>query len=212
MTKKFFLAFTFIHLTAHGVFAQTNNQAEKILDNLLNAAKTSAIKTNFKLIVIEKSNTQPNVATGIFTLKGNKFVLDMIQMKVWFNGKTQWSYSESNNEVSITEPTEKEIAETNPMAIISGFKSKCDIRFASKKSSQNHVIDMIPKTKNKDIARLQVEINKTTGNLYSIKVSYTNGTLSTLTLSNFEKAIKVSDNLFVFNQNKHKGVTINDLR
>jgi hypothetical protein len=33
-----------------------------------------------------------------------------------------------------------------------------------------------------------------------------------LTLSNYQKGIKVTDDTFVFNKNKFKGITINDLR
>lgn len=33
-----------------------------------------------------------------------------------------------------------------------------------------------------------------------------------LTLSNYQKGIKVADDTFVFNKNKFKGITINDLR
>jgi len=50
--------------------------------------------------------------------------MEMDEMQAWFDGKTQWAYMAQNNEVSITEPTEKELAETNPMAILSGYKTK----------------------------------------------------------------------------------------
>jgi len=213
MIKKTTYLFAFVLISIQCMTAQSNSQAEKILTDLLITAKSSAIKTNFKLTVTEKNNPQSMASTGTFTLKGAKFVLNMPQMKVWFDGKTQWAYSENNNEVSITEPTEKELSETNPMAIISGFKSKCNIRFSNKtKSTQNHVIEMIPKIKNNDIIKLEVEINKSTSNLFSIKMSYQNGNISVLTLSNFEKGLKVSDNIFIFNEEKYKGISVNDLR
>ena len=135
--------------------AQNNSQAEQILTDLLNLAKTTAIKTNFKLTISEKNNTQSQTTSGEFTLKGNKFILDMDAMKVWFDGKTQWSFVHQNKEVSITEPSEKELVETNPMAILSGFKIKCNIRFSTKiKSEQNYCIEMIPKIKNNDVLKI----------------------------------------------------------
>jgi len=137
----------------------------------------------------------------------------MDAMRAWFDGKTQWAYVSESNEVSITEPTVKELSETNPMAILSGFKSKCLIRFSSKiKSAQNYCIEMIPKTKNNDITKIDVQINKANGALFSIKLLNKNGGTTLLTLSNFQKGITVSDNTFVFNSAKHKGVTVNDLR
>jgi len=71
----------------------------------------------------------------------------MDEMKAWFDGKTQWAYMAQNNEVSITEPSEKELAETNPMAILSGYKTKTVIRFSKTKSTNNYVVEMIPKVK-----------------------------------------------------------------
>ena len=193
--------------------AQSNPQAEKILTDLLNSVKTTAIKTSFKLLISEKNDAQPQTTGGTFTLKGTKFFLEMDAMKVWFDGKTQWSYVHQNNEVSITEPSEKELSETNPMAILSGFKTKCIIRFSAKlKSEQNYCIEMIPQLKNNDVVKIEVQVNKNNGSLFLICVNNKNGSISKLILTNFQKSIIISDNSFVFNSNKYKGVSVNDLR
>ena len=213
MKNKIILAITLVLFSLQGITAQNNAQAEKAITDLLSEAKSSAIKTNFKLVISDKKDPQPMVTTGAFTLKGNKFVLEMEAMKAWFDGKTQWAYVQQSNEISITEPTVKELSETNPMAILSGYKSKCVIRFSSKvKSAQNYCIEMIPKIKNNEIAKIDVQINKSNGNLFSIKLTNKNGGTTLLLLSNFQKGINVSDNAFVFNQAKYKGVTVNDLR
>ena len=213
MNNRIIIIFALILFTFQGISAQNNAQAEKAITDLLAEAKASAIKTNFKLVISDKKDSQPMYSTGTFTLKGNKFLLEMDAMKAWFDGKTQWAFAPQNNEVSITEPTVKELSETNPMAILSGFKSKCTIRFSPKiKSAQNYCIEMIPKAKNKDILKIDVQINKTNGNLFSIKLISRNGSTSLLTLSNFQKGINVPDNIFVFNSAKYKGVIVNDLR
>jgi len=213
MKKRTLIAFAVILFMLQGISAQNNVQAEKKITDLLTEAKTSAIKTNFKLIISDKKDPQSMVSSGVFTLKGNKFVLEMDAMKAWYDGKTQWAYVSQSNEVSITEPTVKELSETNPMAILSGFKSKCLIRFSTRvKSAQNYCIEMIPKTKNNEIVKIDVQINKNNGNLVSIKLTNKNGSASLLTLSNFQKRIHVTDNIFVFNAARFKGVSVNDLR
>ena len=213
MKKRTLIAIVMFLVTLQGISAQNNVQAEKKITDLLTEARTSAIKTNFKLIISDKKDPQSMVSSGVFTLKGNKFVLEMDAMKAWYDGKTQWAYVSQSNEVSITEPTVKELSETNPMAILSGFKSKCVIRFSTRvKSSQNYCIEMIPRTKNNEIIKIDVQINKNNGNLVSIKLTNKNGSASLLTLSNFQKGIHVSDNIFVFNAARFKGVSVNDLR
>lgn len=192
--------------------AQSNSQAEKIISDLLSSVKTNAIKTDFRLTISDKNNPKGQTASGTFTLKASKFVLDMAEMKAWFDGKTQWAYIPQNNEVSITEPTENELSETNPMAILSGYNAKSIIRFSKIKSAQNYCIEMIPKVKSSDISKIEVQVNKSTQNLFLIKLTNKNGSTSLLSLSNFQKGIKVPDSFFVFNPTKFKGLTENDLR
>lgn len=209
MTKKIIYSFALIFFSFQFLTAQ--NKAEKIISDILINAKTNAIKTNFRLTVSEKGNAQ--LTNGTFTLKGSKFVLEMDEMKAYFDGKTQWAYVPQNNEVSITEPSDQELSETNPMAILSGYKSKCNIRFSTKaRSAQNYCIEMIPRIKNQSIARIDVQVNKTNKNLFSIKLTNKNGSTSMLTLSNYQKGVKVSDTIFSFNKNKYKGIVVNDLR
>ena len=127
-------------------FAQTNSSAEKVVDDLLESVKMSAIKTDFKLSTKDKSDIITQNVSGKFILKGNKFALEMNVLKAYFDGKTQWSYYIRNNEVTITEPTEKELSETNPLAILSAYRTKCKISFAKNpKSSQNHCVELVPK-------------------------------------------------------------------
>lgn len=213
MKNKFIYTLALFIFSFQFITAQSNVEANKIITDLLASVKTNAIKTNFKLAMTEKSSPQTQVSSGAFTIKGNKFVLEMDAMKVFFDGKTQWAYVPQNNEVSITEPSEKELAETNPMAILSGFKSKSDIQFSKRvKSDQNHCLEMFPKVKNKDITKIEVQVNKTSGNLFSIKLINKNGSTSVLTLSSFQKGLKVNDAVFGFDKAKYKNVVENDLR
>jgi outer membrane lipoprotein-sorting protein len=203
----------FLLLTFNISSAQSNATAEQIIGSILSDVKVNAIKTNFKLAISDKSNPQGQVSNGTFTLKGNKFVLEMDEMKVYFDGKTQWSYIAQNNEVSITEPSEKELSETNPMAILSSFKTKSSIRFSSKnKSAENQYIEMIPKNKLQDITKIEVLVNKNSSSLISIKLINKNGSVTQLSLSNYQKGVKVADNNFIFVASKFKEVLINDLR
>ena len=213
MFKKIIYTFALLFISFQCITAQSNAKAERIISDILANANVNAIKTNFKLAMADKRSAQTQNMNGTFTLKGSKFALEMNAMTVFFNGKTQWSYVPQSNEVSITEPSEKELSEINPMAILSGFKSKCSIRFAPGiKSAQNYCIEMIPRTKNKDISKIDVQVNKINNNLFSIKLNNRNGSYSLLTLSNFQKGVKVSDSNFVFNAARYKGVEVNDLR
>ena len=210
--KRFSYSILVLIISIFSASAQNNTDAEKIINNLLTSVKTSAIRTNFNLKITEKNALNSQSNSGIFTLKGDRFVLEMDETKAWFDGKTQWAYMVQNNEVSITEPTAQEVASINPMAILSGYKAKSVVRFSKKNSAQNHIIEMRPKQKNTDFTLIEVQINKSNQQLVSVLLTDKKGLNTMLSLSNYQKGIKVPDDFFQFNKSKYKNVVINDLR
>jgi outer membrane lipoprotein-sorting protein len=212
MIKYLFLLASIFSLSFVSAKAQSNTEAVNLLSNIMNDVKTTAIKTDFKLTMTIKGNPSQTLG-GSFTLKANKFVLDMNLVKVYFNGITQWSYMSQNNEVTISTPSTKELSETNPMSILINYSLKSNINFSSEtKSSKNHCIEMKPKSIDKDISKIIVQINKVSNELQSIKINYKNGNVNYLVLNSFKKGVQLSDSYFDFNKANFKGVIINDLR
>ncbi len=66
---------------------------------------------------------------GTFTLSGNKFAIDAPEAKVWYDGKTQWTWTAASGEVNITEPTVEEVAQVNPYSILSSLRSRYKARY-----------------------------------------------------------------------------------
>lgn len=193
------------------VFAQNTVTADKRLAELLNTIKNTPSKADFKILITDKSNQGQSV-TGNITLKNTKYFIEMKDMKIWYDGHTQWAYVVPSNEVSVTEPTEKEIAENNPIAILSRFKEKSVTHYSKKQSVADYVLEMIPKVKSSDISKIEIQINKTTNNLTTIKLSAKNGNITVLTLANYQKGLKIGDAFFIFQPSKYKNVVENDLR
>jgi len=209
--NKFKYSIILLIISIFSASAQNNPDAERIINDLISKVRTVAVRTNFKLSVTGKNDVNSQSNSGTFTMKANKFVLVMDEMKVWFDGKTQWALMVQNNEVSVTEPTEAELADTNPMAVLSAFKNKSKIVFSKTKTSRNYVIDLIPKIKNTEFVKIEVQIVKSNGNLSSVKLFSKNST-TLLTLTDYQNGVPVSDKDFTFNKAKFKGVSINDLR
>lgn len=208
--KKIFSLIVLVFMFIALVQAQT---ATQVIDNLLETVKKEAIKTDFALEIKDKSSQNLQTLTGTFTMKADKFIMNMNEMEVYFNGKTQWAYSPRSNEVTISEPTDTELAETNPIAILYSFRATSDVRFSSQKTSNNnYYIELIPKDKKSEISKIVVEINKSTRNLVSVTQSARDGNSMSLKLSNFEKKVSISDASFTFNTSKYKNIFVNDLR
>lgn len=211
MLKYIYSIVIFIN-SIFAVNAQHNPDAERIINNFTNSFQTQAIRSEFTLKISEKNGVNSQHISGTIVLSANRFYLESSELKVWFDGKTQWAYMKENNEVNITEPTAEELAATNPVGIVSAFKSASKIQFSKQKSQTNHIIELIPTNKKADFSKVEIQLNKTSGNLQVIKIDYTNGLKNELAFNNFQKNATVNPGTFVFDKTKYKGAVMNDLR
>lgn len=203
------LSFLFVSNFAN---AQT---AKTALDNMMKMLQSNTIQTNFILKVQEGEGAKANIQTikGIYLNSGNKFSFVTGEMKVYFDGKTQWAYAPSINEVSITSPSAKEISETNPLALIRLYRDKTTISKSEfNKTTGNFLIHLRPLDTKIDIKSIELIINKATNNPQSILIINKNGVKNSIHFSQFKKGVKTTNNDFIFNPSIYKDIEINDLR
>ena len=58
--------------------------------------------------------TEQASTKGTMMLQGKKMQLSTDDMKMWYNGKNQWSLIPESGEVNVSTPTEREMANMNP--------------------------------------------------------------------------------------------------
>lgn len=78
------------------------------------------------------SHPQTGKATGNIQIKGQKFHAVLGEMEVWFNGKTQWVYQASTEEVSISNPSAVGRQQMNPYTFISLYKRGYNAKHVSR--------------------------------------------------------------------------------
>ena len=61
---------------------------------------------------------------GELWLKGDRFYLNCGGVESWFDGKTQWSYVASNEEVTVSTPTPEELQSINPFALLNQIQTQ----------------------------------------------------------------------------------------
>lgn len=215
MTKKIIYALVLICSSFHLLSAQTTDaKAAKVIDDLIKSVKNNTVQADFTLTVMDEYGDESQVQKGTFTMKKDRFRLKTDEIDIIFDGKTQWSYSSLSNEVSITEPSEDEAIQSNPLAIISAYRDNCNIIFSRHETSpSNYVVVMMPATPGADFQSIDVQVNKSNSNLASIRLTGNDGEYTVLiTFTNFSKGVSVPDNAFVFQKNSYPGVFENDLR
>lgn len=86
---------------------------------------------------------------GTVDIKGDKFVLKTPDMITWFDGTTQWSFVERNEEVNVSTPTGEELQATNPALLLrsyeKGFTAKYKGESTAPSGKAAHDIELVPK-------------------------------------------------------------------
>lgn len=98
---------------------------------------------------------------GKIVISGEKFSLASSAISTWFDGKTQWSYDAKSREVNVTEPTDEELQQINPFAIISSFQ-KLFKPMLLKAPKGVYKVNLTAKDKKSDIKRAVVTFNAAT--------------------------------------------------
>lgn len=200
MKKILLIILSIVALTAA---AQTPVQ---MLDKAVAAMKKGVVTANYSV-----KSSKGNMS-GSITMCGNKFRLISSDLKCWYDGKTQWTYSKATDEVDITTPTAADLQMTNPMAAAQGFKKNFNMWKAATQIEGHYTIMLMPKTKS-DIKKLYLYISNGTNLLHKAHFQMKDGTSMTLTLSNCKTGGKQSAGLFTFNKSQvPAGTQVVDLR
>lgn len=152
-------------------------------------------------------------AEGTLLLKGNKFYLDSGGIQSWFDGKTQWSYLKSSEEVNISNPTPEELQTVNPYALLSLYKNGYNYKYAGTKSrngKQGYEVILTPE-KEGDIVSITLFVTRAYRPVY-IKVEQANRSVNEIIVSSYLTHQPLDDASFRFDKRKYPEAEIIDLR
>ena len=126
----------FLLVVAVAVHAQSAAHARKVLDKeTAVVGRPGGCSALFSL-----SAGKGRSFSGTIAIKGRKFYASTAQGKVWYDGRTQWSYLKSTGEVNISTPTEAQQAQMNPYQFLSVYKS--GYKLSMKRAGRGYVVTM----------------------------------------------------------------------
>lgn len=154
------------------------------------------------------SSSQYGNTSGTIAIKGSKFRTTTPGATVWFDGKTQWTYMKSNNEVNVNTPTEGELQAINPYNFINMYRSGFSYKMQTK--GGNHIIHLTATSKQRQIQEMYITVSKST--YIPSKIRMRQGSRwSDISISNFKK-VSLNDATFKFNPKDYPSAEIIDLR
>lgn len=185
------------------------------------AAPTGAQKT---LAAISATLTRPASATvkftskingqttsGTLTMAGKRFTLALGAVTIWYDGKTQWVYSRNSNEVMVSEPTADELAESNPLLLMSAAPSAYFIT-QDKASAGQEKVTLKARSKFAPVKWASVTAAAKTHSPTLLVFEADGAGVSTIKVGSIKTGTKLPDSFFRFNKKAHPSAKIIDLR
>lgn len=199
------LIYTLIIGLIAGIAPISAQTAKSVLDKT--ASTLSSYPSCTATYIAALGNSGSN--SGTITIQGNKFYVVSSQVNAWFDGKTQWMYMPSSNEVNITTPTAQEIQRMNPYYFLNLYKSGYDLKLTT--SGTNYVVTLTAQ-KDQSIKSMEITINQKSYLPSRVTMTSKKGSTSAISISNIKKGKKLSDASFQFPQKKYPRATVVDLR
>lgn len=191
-----------VALLALSASAQTPQQ---VLDKAI-AALSGTVSAGYSI------KSSQGTMSGTIVISGSKFRMLSKDVKCWYDGKTQWTYSSATQEVNVTTPTAAELSMTNPMAAAQSFKKNCNMWKAAGQIAGQYAIMLQPKGKS-DISKIYLYITNGSNLLRSAHFQMKDGSRFTITLSNYKTKVSVPASTFSYEASQvPAGTQVVDLR
>ena len=138
--------------------------------------------STFKAAGVVSAGYSMGSSKGTIVMNGSKFRVLANDLKAWYDGKTQWTYSKATGEVNVTSPSPQELVMVNPLAAAQSIKAAYNM--SATKTSAFYLLKLTPKRKS-NVKSITLYITK--GGYQLSKAIYTTAKGSTtLKITNYK--------------------------
>ncbi len=194
--------------------AMINAQSAKgLLDEVSKKVKSyNNIAISFKYALNNPAENVSQETRGDITLKGNKYVLNLMGTERMYDGKKVHVIIPEDEEINISSQTEEDDASPSKMLTFyeDGYTYKMDI-VQNVNGRKIQYVKLIPIDSGSDSKEILLGIDKQTKHIYKMIHKQNNGTNVTITVNSFKTNQPLSKTLFVFDESKYSNYYINRL-
>ena len=123
-----------------------------VLTSFLTNLETKTLQSDFVVTVSEEVNAPMNFP-GSLTMHGTLFRLEMFNIQAAYDGKTMYMYSPDTDELTLTNPTEAELVEANPLLYAKALIPACNVVEKASSDGQQTTVTLTPKDQSIGINR-----------------------------------------------------------
>ncbi|HRV56184.1 MAG: outer membrane lipoprotein carrier protein LolA [Flavobacteriaceae bacterium] len=196
-------------------FSQNDAKAKTLLSEVSAKVKSyNNISIDFKYVLTNLSENINQETRGSVVMQGNKYKLDILGITRIYDGKTLYSISPEDEEVTISKEDGTDPNSITPSKMLSfyedGFTYQMDI-LQTIKGRKIQYVKLTPMDSHSEIKQILLGIDAETKHIYNLIETGKNGTRTTLTVNSFKTNEPISPALFTFDESKHKEYYINRL-
>lgn len=204
---------TLLVLVSFTTFAQ--NDAKKLLDEVSTKVKSyDNISIDFKYVLVNLEEDINQETRGNVILQGDKYLLNILGITRIFDGKTLFSISPEDEEVTISSENSQDENTITPSKMLSfyenGYNYKMDI-IQNVNGRKIQYVKLTPIDSNTEINHVLLGIDINTKHIYNLIEVGSNKTKTTLTVNSFKTNEPLSKTLFTFDKTKYKDYYINKI-
>ena len=142
-----------------------------VLSTFLANLENKTMQSDFTVTVAEEINAPMNYP-GTLIMHGELFKITMFGIDAAYDGKTLYMYSAETDELTLSNPLEQELIETNPFLFAKAMVDACNVTEHTTADGMQTIITLTPKdqtiginrfvlrVRNTDLLPLQVEIKE----------------------------------------------------
>ncbi|HLP73998.1 MAG TPA: outer membrane lipoprotein carrier protein LolA [Bacteroidales bacterium] len=203
----------FLTVACMTAVAQSDEAAVSVLDKFSEKASSApSVFIRFHLINSSQVENTTDTLDGSVLIGRNKYRLELPDNIIFFNGESSWSYLPAEKEVTITKPDKDDDSfMSKPSAIFTAYKNGYKCRMIEERSNL-YIIDMYPVDIKNELIRIRLTIGKPQLSLIRLEYKRRDGMTSTLNVPEYDLSQKPSNEEFIFQKEKYKGVEVVDMR
>ena len=196
-------------------FAQNDAKAEALLNEVSTKIKSyKNISLDFKYELNNLSENIKQETRGDVVIEDDKYKLNILGITRIFDGKTLYTISPEDEEVTISSDNTEDESTITPSKMLSfyenGYTYKMDI-IQDVRGRKIQYVKLNPIDTNSEIKHILLGIDATTKHIYNLIEVGKNGTKTTLTVNSFKTDQPISKTLFTFDESKYSDYFINKI-